>query len=60
MEREWELRLTTGKRVVWSGTSGEDAARRYVDGHRAAAIIAYRVYPRHGIFAPADYQHIAE
>jgi hypothetical protein len=49
-EQQWELKLADGKRVVWSGRDGEDAARRYVDCHRDAAVVATRSYPRHGVF----------
>ena len=49
IEREWELKLQTGKTVTWTGKTGEDAAWRYVDCHREATIIAYR-QPRYGIF----------
>jgi hypothetical protein len=44
MSRAWfELKLVGNQRTVhWTGTSGEDAARRYVDAHRDATVIAYR------------------
>ncbi len=42
MEREYELKLATGKVVKWTGTSGEDAARRYVDCV-PATVVAWRL-----------------
>ena len=48
--REWQLRLADGKTVVWQGETGEDAARRYVDTNRDAAVVAVRSWPRHGVF----------
>jgi hypothetical protein len=46
----YELRLQNGQRVHWDGSSGEDAARRYVDSLAVAgrwsedhAVIAWRV-----------------
>lgn len=48
----FELKLTTGKIVTWEGESGEDAAGRYVDMHRDAAVIAWR-HVRHGLFVGA-------
>jgi hypothetical protein len=43
--------LLQGRRgyVTWEGESGEDAARRYVDMHRDAVVIAWR-HVRHGLF----------
>ena len=49
-ERSYELRLADGRRVVWAGKDGEDAARRYVAEHQDATVIAWRAYPRHGLF----------
>lgn len=42
MEREYELLLAGGKKVIWPGTDGVDAARRYVDCQREATVIAWR------------------
>lgn len=44
---EYELLLKTegeegGKIVVWQGKDGLDAARRYVDAHRGATVVAWR------------------
>lgn len=35
--------------VTWEGATGRDAARRYVDSHRDAVVIAWR-HVRHGLF----------
>lgn len=43
MAEQWfELKLATGKRARWKGADGIDAARRYVDVHRDAAVVAWR------------------
>ena len=42
MEREYELKLANGKTVKWAGIDGRDAAKRYVDCHREATVIAWR------------------
>ena len=47
--RRFELKLATGKVVEWAGEGGEDAARRYVDCHRDAVVVAWRE-PRFGLF----------
>lgn len=60
IEREWELKLATGQVVVWSGISGPDAAQRYVDCHREAAVVATRSYPRYGLFIGVDPDQIIE
>lgn len=39
---EYELKLSNGKRVTWTGYDGIDAARRYVDAHRGTSVIAWR------------------
>lgn len=48
----YDLKLANGKVVEWEGTDAEDAARRYVDGHRDDAVVATRVArsERYGIF----------
>jgi hypothetical protein len=48
----FELMLADGKHIVWEGTDGEDAARRYVDCC-GGTVIAWRNYPRHGLFVGA-------
>jgi hypothetical protein len=47
---EFELKLQSGKWVVWQGKTWEEAARRYVDCFPDAVVIAWREYPRHGVF----------
>lgn len=46
----YELKLANGKTVIWNGDSGEDAAERYVETFRDAIVIAWRNYPRTGVF----------
>ena len=41
----FELMLAGGAVVRWPGDSGEDAAIRYVDAHRDAAVTAWRNAP---------------
>lgn len=48
-EREYELLLAGGRIVTWTGATAEEAARRYVDAHRDAAVVATRPGPRHGL-----------
>lgn len=48
IEQRWELKLDTGKVVEWNGTSGEDAARRYVDC-KGGAVVASRRAPNYGL-----------
>lgn len=38
----FDLKLASGKVVVWNGASEEDAAVRYVDCHRGATVVATR------------------
>ena len=42
MERQFELMLASGKRVMWNGRNGVDAAHRYVDCHAGASVTAWR------------------
>jgi len=49
MEREFELKLASGKVVVWSGKDGINAAERYVDCN-GGTVIAWRDYPKYGVF----------
>jgi hypothetical protein len=41
-EARYELKLSNGKRVIWTGYDGIDAARRYVDTHQGACVMAWR------------------
>lgn len=50
MEQRYDLKLADGRTVSWTGSSGEDAARRYVDGHHGATVVATRSAERHGLF----------
>jgi len=45
MDQRFELKLSNGKIVDWMGTSGENAAHRYVDSHRDRTVVAWR-YPK--------------
>ena len=38
----YELKLADGSVVTWQGRDGVDAATRYVDAHREAAVVAPR------------------
>lgn len=38
----YQLKLTDGRVVSWTGQTGEDAARRYVDAQRGTAVAAWR------------------
>ncbi len=49
MDKQYELKLTSGKAVVWDGEDGIKAAQRYVDAHPNEEVLAWRDYPRHGI-----------
>ena len=52
MDKQYELKLSNGKKVVWNGSDGINAAQRYVDCIRDVnvSVIAWRDYPRYGIF----------
>ena len=49
-ETLYELKLLTGTTVDWTGTSGEDAARRFVDCVAGTTVIAWREAERYGVF----------
>jgi hypothetical protein len=49
----YELLLQGGKVVKWDGSDGKNAAERYVDCHREAAVVAWRE-PRYGFFPGVD------
>lgn len=59
MLKDFELKLSDGSVVVWSGTDGEDAAQRYVASHINDSVIAYRNADRHGVFI-ADISKIVQ
>ena len=42
-ERRYDLKLDDGSTASWTGTDGENAARRYVDCFRDATVIATRL-----------------
>lgn len=44
----WDLKLSDGTVVQWRGSTGVDAAERYVDCHRDAEVIASRPASAHG------------
>jgi hypothetical protein len=46
--QEYELKLAEGGKVVWEGTDGINAARRYVDC-KGGTVIAWRPIT-HGVF----------
>lgn len=48
----FKLKLATGAVVEWSGDDEEAAARRYVDAHRDATVVAVKPI-RHGLFIGA-------
>jgi hypothetical protein len=50
MKRNYELKLSTGKTVIWEGENGEDACKYYAETHPGVTVIAWRDYPRHGVF----------
>jgi hypothetical protein len=47
---QYELRLASGKTVVWDGKDGNDAAQRYVAAHPDQAVVAHREAERRGFF----------
>lgn len=55
---QFQLKLADGKRAVMEGKDGEDASRRYVDLHREASVVAWRTWPRHGLFIGVDPRQI--
>ncbi len=42
IDQEFELKLATGKVVVWPGKGAVNAAHRYVDCHTDAEVVAWR------------------
>ena len=49
MDKQYELKLASGKTVIFEGETPQDAARRFVDLFRDETVIAWRNYPRHGL-----------
>jgi len=47
--REYELKLSSGKVITWSGTSEINAAERYVDCYSDAVVVATRPIT-HGLY----------
>lgn len=45
-EETFELKLSSGKTVTWTGEDGEHAARRYVALHPSETVVAWR-HPRY-------------
>lgn len=60
IERKYDLKLADGGTAEWTGTSGEDAARRYVDCFRDATVIATRLAysEQFGVFVLSDARQI--
>lgn len=59
MVKEYELKLATGKTVIWEGRDGGTAAaQNYADSHPGSAVIAWRDYPRHGFFPSVSARQI--
>jgi len=46
---EFDLKLVSGKVVTWSGATGEEAARRYVDANPTETVLAFRRADRRGL-----------
>ena len=40
--KTYELKLASGDVARWQGTTGVNAAERYVDMHRDAVVVAWR------------------
>ena len=58
MEKNYELKLAGGERVIWPGSTPQDAARRYLDTHRGETVIAWRETERFGVFPGVSAQQI--
>ena len=50
--KQFELKLSNGKVVIWDGKDGVDAAIRYETAHNTeyVYVTAWRDYPRNGMF----------
>lgn len=49
MVQKFELQLSDVTVVEWNGRNGVDAAKRYVDAHPDATVVAWRAV-RFGVF----------
>ena len=57
--KEYELKLATGKTVIWeSRDGGVAAAQSYANSHPGAVVLAWRDYPRHGFFPSVSSRQI--
>ena len=50
MNQTFELKLSDNRVVSWVGADGVQAARRYVDAHPGAVVVAWRPGNRQGVF----------
>lgn len=58
MNKQYELKIEGKKEpVVWDGKNGEDAAKYYAETHPGVRVVAWRDYPRHGVFV-VDTRHV--
>lgn len=57
---QYELKLASGRAVVWEGATPEEAARRYVSQHPDSTVLATRPYPRYGVFVLGSANQIIE
>lgn len=48
--RQFEVKLADGSRHVWEGRDGLDACHRFADAHPGVTVVAWRAYPRTGLF----------
>lgn len=54
----YELKIDKKKKwVIWEGTSGLDACQRYAESHPGEKVMAWRDYPRYGVFL-VDYRNV--
>lgn len=57
---EWELKLADGNTATWNAPTAEEAARRYVDAHKGASVVATRYFMRRGFYPHVDIRRIIE
>lgn len=48
IEQTFDLKLSDGSIVQWSGKDGVNAATRYADSHPGAVVLAWR-YPKYDL-----------